>query len=54
MKNYTEVIDRSESQLISQDRVNRHRRERASKPQARLPQRAPRKSPAHSAALVDQ
>jgi hypothetical protein len=36
------VIDRSESQLINQDRVNRHRRER--QPQPRLPQRAPRKA----------
>jgi len=34
------VIDRSESQLISQDRLNRHRRQR----QAAAPQRAPRKA----------
>jgi hypothetical protein len=39
------VIDRSESQLIGQDRLNRHRREQqpATDPQPRLPQRAARK-----------
>jgi len=38
------VIDRSESRLISQDRVNRHRRERVTPPPNRQPQRAPRKT----------
>jgi hypothetical protein len=40
------VIDRSESQLISQDRVNRHRREQqpALDAQPRVPQRAARKT----------
>jgi hypothetical protein len=38
------VIDRSESQLISRDRVNRHRREQQPTLQPRLPQRAARKS----------
>jgi hypothetical protein len=39
-KNYTEVIDRTESRLINQDRINRDRqtRERSKRP---LPQRAP-------------
>jgi hypothetical protein len=39
------VIDRSESKLISQDRVNRHRREQqpTPDPQPRQPQRAARK-----------
>jgi hypothetical protein len=50
MKYYTEVIDRSESHLISLDRNNRHRRNsgragasREPLPQPRKPQRASRK-----------
>jgi hypothetical protein len=58
MKYYTEVIDRSESRLISQDETNRHRRNREALPQPRKPHRAPRKfasaqaSPQHGVAAL--
>jgi len=48
------VIDRSESRLISQDRLNRtqrRQRERATSPPSPLPQRAPRKP---ASLIVDQ
>jgi len=45
------VIDRLESQLVNQDRVNRNRRGRQPQSQQRQPQRAPRKQGALTIAL---